>query len=103
MAGLKGLIKGDRPDQEEDAERFIVGATERLNVHNNKTTRERVYKTYTFSLTEAISQKIDNLLDLIPRKQRASRSDIVKVGVTYLSSLSEEELNKLVIEVTRKN
>lgn len=99
MAGLKGLGKGERPEQEENAERFISGVNDRINVHVNKPKRERIFKTYTFSLTEVVSEEIDDLLDMIPRKQRASRSDIVKAAIHSLKLMDKEQLNDLVIQV----
>ena len=50
-----------------------------------------VFKRTTFSLTENLNKKIDELV-LMPRTFRSSRSEVVKAAVLSLAELSEEEI-----------
>ena len=50
-----------------------------------------VFKRTTFSLTENLNKKIDELV-LMPRTFRSSRSEVVKAAVLFLADLSEEEI-----------
>ena len=95
MPGIKGLMKGDRPDHERRAEKFISGASPR-QTHNKAPS----FKRYTFSLTADVSAEIDRL-SLAPRDFRASRSDVVKAGVEALRQLPEVELVEILRSVAR--
>lgn len=53
------------------------------------------YRRFTFSLTEEISEKID---ELALTTARTSRSDIVKTGILSLTRLSKEDLKNLLEE-----
>ena len=50
-----------------------------------------VFKRTTFSLTENLNKKIDELV-FMPRTFRSSRSEVVKAAVLSLAELSEEEI-----------
>lgn len=92
MAGIKGLNKGARPDIEKEAESFIKGASERVAQHTPpKSTRQKKFERYTFSLTPEVSKDID-ALTLIPREFKVNRSEIVKAGIEILKSLPDDEL-----------
>lgn len=100
MSGLgKGLKKEDRSAAEVKAEDFIKGATERVeNLKPSKKAKGRVYKTYTFSLTEAVSADIDRL-SCMPSDFRSNRSDVVKAGIELLKQLPEDKLVELLKQV----
>lgn len=100
MAGLgKGLNRENQTAVEAKADNFIKGASEKAdNLKQTKKIKGRSYKTYTFSLTEAVSTDIDNL-SFIPKDFRASRSDIVKAGIQTLKRLPEEQLIELLKEL----
>ena len=100
MAGLgKGLKREDQTVIEAKAENFIKGASERADdLKQAKKTKGRSYKTYTFSLTEAVSMDIDKL-SFMPKDFRASRSDIVKAGIETLKRLPEDQLIELIKEI----
>ena len=69
-------------------ERFAAGAdTPTEPVLESKA----VFKRTTFSLTENLNKKIDELV-LIPRTFRTSRSVVVKAAVLSLAELTEEEI-----------
>jgi hypothetical protein len=53
------------------------------------------YRRFTFSLTQEISQHID---ELSLTAARVSRSDIVKAGILALTTLPEEDLKRLLLE-----
>ncbi len=50
-----------------------------------------VFKRTTFSLTENLNKKIDELV-LVPRTFRTSRSEVVKAAVLSLAEMPEEEI-----------
>lgn len=62
---------------------------------NKSNQGNRRYRRYTFSLTQEISQKID---ELSLTAARISRSDIVKAGILALTTLPEEDLKRLLLE-----
>lgn len=69
-------------------ERFAAGADAiAAPVQESKA----VFKRTTFSLTENLNKKIDELA-LMPRTFRSSRSEVVKAAVLSLAELSEEEI-----------
>lgn len=53
------------------------------------------YRRFTFSLTQEISQHID---ELSLTAARVNRSDIVKAGILALKTLPEDELKSLLLE-----
>jgi hypothetical protein len=92
MAGLKGLIKGERPSPEVAADHFIRGAQERVVELSHKATKsDRTFQRYTFSLTADVSEKIDQI-SLIPRQFRSSRSDVIKAAIELLVGLPESDV-----------
>ena len=48
------------------------------------------FKRYNFSLTQAVSNDIDNI-SLIPRNFRCNRSDVIKAAITSFKKLSEKQ------------
>lgn len=98
---LKGLGKSERPEVEEKALHFINGVQQRVAAIGKVDESKRVFERYTFSLTKPTSDEIDRL-SVVPRNFRASRSDIVKAGISALSRLSEEELVGLIAQVKQQ-
>ncbi len=97
--GLKGLKKSDRPNVEKDADEFIKGANERTaQISAKKNKKEKTFVRYTFSLNPEVSEAIDSLV-LIPRDFRVNRSEVIKAAINMLSSLSEEEIIKILMQV----
>jgi len=97
MSGLGRGLKRDEGDRQRDAqaEDFIHGARQRVNL---KPPKRRVYKTYTFSLTEAVSADIDRL-SCAPSDFRSSRSDVVKAAIHRLLELPKDQLVDLLRQV----
>lgn len=92
MSGLgKGLRKEDQSAADPKADDFIKGAAERVEKLKPSKKKGRVYKTYTFSLTEEVSADIDRL-SCAPSDFRSSRSDVVKAGVMLLKQLPQDKL-----------
>lgn len=81
--------KRDRPlNIESKIESFASGAD--LSVKSTMESKA-VFKRTTFSLTDALNKKIDNIV-LIPRTFRLSRSEVIKAAVMHLSELSDDEV-----------
>lgn len=62
----------------------------------NQQESKAVFKRYTFSLTEFVSDEID---DLTLIAKRVSRSDVVKAGIQALKKLPKNEQVKLVAQL----
>lgn len=91
---LKGLTKAaqESKDNEQKIEEFINGSSKRVKSLENS---QQVYRRFTFSLTEEVSQEIDNLV-VECRVAKANRSIILKAALHQLQKLSSEELQKAV-------
>jgi len=59
-----------------------------------------IFKRYNFSLTEQISEDIDNLTMIA---KRVSRSDIVKAGIEALKQLPQHKQVALVTQVKQES
>jgi len=70
-------------------ERFASGADSIPTTTQQES--KAVFKRTTFSLTENLNKKIDELV-LVPRTFRSSRSEVVKAAVLFLADRSEDEL-----------
>lgn len=90
---LKGLKKADQDSKQQDIDDFISGASKRVKTLEKS---QQKYRRLTFSLTEDVDKEIDNLL-LNCRVARANRSIIVKAAIHNLKSLSEDDLQKFVL------
>lgn len=97
---LKGLTKTEVQDNKAaEAQTFIQGANARIQ--GQTPTQKESKATYirqTFSLTQEVSDQIDELL-VECRVARANRSLIVKAAIRELAKLDGEELNRVVREV----
>lgn len=94
--GLKGLTRQpapvDQPENDVAAEVFISGAP--VSTAPGLRKRKKKAATYvrtTFSLSKDLNKQIDKL-SLTPRNFRATRSDVVRAGVTALLSMDRAEL-----------
>ncbi len=94
---LKGLKKSDQTDKQQDIESFINGASKRIKTLEKS---QQKYRRITFSLTEDVDRKIDDLL-VECKVARANRSVIVKAAIHHLEQLSEDELQKLILNELR--
>lgn len=94
--GLKGLTKSAVEPKSTDnkIEDFISGSTKRVK---SLEPSQQVYRRFTFSLTEEISQEIDNLL-IDSRVAKANRSIILKAALHQLQKLSKEDLQQAVLQ-----
>ena len=91
MAGLSGLKKKTESEQPDDlVNSFISGAEKRVK---DLETRDRKFIRYTFSLTEEISELIDEMI-IRSNNARMNRSTIVKVALKALAEKSNEELRE---------
>jgi len=91
MAGLSGLKKKTESEVQEDlAHSFIAGAEKRIK---DLETRERKFIRYTFSLTEEISELIDEMI-VRSSNARVNRSNIVKVALKALAEKNNDELRE---------
>jgi predicted metal-dependent hydrolase len=90
--GLGGLKK-----QEMDKNISIDGFIEGANTHSLQKESKAKYIRQTFSLTQDVSDQIDELL-VKSRVARANRSMIIKTAIQQLTLLSEEELNLAVLK-----
>lgn len=92
---LKGLTKSvqETKTNEQKIEEFISGSTKRVK---ELETSQQVYRRFTFSLTEEVSQEIDDLL-VECRVAKANRSIIIKAALHQLQKLSVEELHQTVL------
>lgn len=93
---LKGLTKAaqDSKSTDQKIEDFIIGSTKRIK---NLETSQQTYRRFTFSLTEEISQEIDDLL-VASKVAKANRSIILKTALHQLQKLSKEDLQQAVLE-----
>lgn len=89
--GLGDLKKKTSPDNI-SVDSFIGGA----NTHSLQKESKVKYIRQTFSLTQQVSDQIDELL-VKSKVARANRSVIVKTAIQQLSFLSEEQLNLAVL------
>lgn len=92
---LKGLKK-PAPAETIAVEDFIQGANSH-SISISKSSKIN-YIRQTFSLTQDVSDKIDELL-LKAQVTRANRSMIVKAAIQQLATLSPEQLNKAVTNI----
>ncbi len=92
---LKGLTKSAQESKSTDQkiEDFINGSTKRVK---NLEPSQQVYRRFTFSLTEEVSQEIDDLL-IDSRVAKANRSIILKAALHQLQKLSKEDLQEAVL------
>jgi hypothetical protein len=94
---LGGLTKEDkRKDADQEALKKLEKGAQ-LDV-NHAAASKAVFKRFNFSLTQQVSDDIDEL-SLVPRKFRANRSDVIKAGVVALQRMPEEKLIELLAEV----
>lgn len=91
-----GDLKKKAPQIDVSVDSFIGGA----NTHSLQKESKAKYVRQTFSLTQDVSDQIDELL-VKSKVARANRSIIVKTAIQQLSFLSEEQLNLAVL--TTKN
>lgn len=94
---LKGLKKQITPENI-SAEDFIQGASTH-SIAEPKTSNAKFIR-QTFSLTQEVSDQIDELL-VKSKVARANRSVIVKAAIQKLISLSEDELHVLVLKAKK--
>lgn len=92
---LKGLTKSAQESKSTDQkiDDFINGSTKRVK---SLELSQQVYRRFTFSLTEEVSQEIDDLL-IDSRVAKANRSIILKAALHQLQKLSKEELQQAVL------
>lgn len=90
--GLGGLKKSETTNNV-SVDSFIGGA----NTHSLEKQSKAKYIRQTFSLTQDISEQIDELL-VRSKSARANRSIIVKTAIQQLGLLSEEQLNLAVLK-----
>jgi hypothetical protein len=91
---LKGLTKSAQETKitEQKIEEFISGSSKRVK---NLEASQQLYRRFTFSLTDEVSQEIDDLL-VESRVAKANRSIILKAAIHQLKKLSKEELYQAV-------
>ena len=93
---LKGLTKSAQETKttEKKIEEFISGSSKRVK---KLEASQQVYRRFTFSLTEEVSNEIDDLL-VECRVAKANRSIILKAAIHQLQKLSPKELQHIVLE-----
>lgn len=92
---LKGLKREDQtPKNEKAVNDFISGATKKVQ---ELTPSNAKFQRYTFSLTEDVSEQINDL-KVRCRIAKANRSIILKAAVSQLNNLSDEELQNLIMK-----
>lgn len=92
---LKGLKKEDQtPKNEKAVNDFISGATKGVQL---LTPSNAKFQRYTFSLTEDVSEQINNL-KVRCRVAKANRSIVLKAAISQLQKLSDEELQALILK-----
>lgn len=92
---LKGLKREDQtPKNEKAVNDFISGATKKVQ---ELTPSNAKFQRYTFSLTEDVSEQINDL-KVRCRVAKANRSIILKAAVSQLNNLSDEELQNLIMK-----
>ena len=95
MAGLNGLKKKTESEIQDDlVNSFISGADKRVK---ELETRERKFIRYTFSLTEEISELIDEMI-VRSSNARVNRSTIIKIALQSLAEKSNEELREEIMK-----
>jgi len=60
------------------------------------------YKRYNFSLTPSVSKDID-IISLLPRDFRSSRSDVIKAAIKAFQDLPEEKQIEYLKKIHFKN
>lgn len=92
---LKGLKKEDQtPKNEKAVNDFISGATKGVQL---LTPSNAKFQRYTFSLTEDVSEQINDL-KVRCRVAKANRSIVLKAAISQLKKLSDEELQVLILK-----
>lgn len=92
---LKGLKKEDQtPKNEKAVNDFISGATKGVQL---LTPSNAKFQRYTFSLTEDVSEQINDL-KVRCRVAKANRSIVLKAAISQLQKLSDEELQALILK-----
>lgn len=90
---LKGLKREDQSSKNEKlVNDFISGASKNVQ---ELTPSNAKFQRYTFSLTEDVSEQINDL-KVKCRVAKANRSIILKAAVSQLNSLSDEDLHNLI-------
>ena len=90
---LKGLKREDQTSKNEKlAHDFISGASKNIQ---ELTPSNAKFQRYTFSLTEDVSEQINDL-KVKCRVAKANRSIILKAAVSELNTLSDEDLHNLI-------
>lgn len=90
---LKGLKREDQTSKNEKlAHDFISGASKNIQ---ELTPSNAKFQRYTFSLTEDVSEQINDL-KVKCRVAKANRSIILKAAVSHLNTLSDEDLHNLI-------
>ena len=95
MAGLNGLKKKSKSEKQDDLiNSFISGAEKRTKVLE---TNNRKFMRYTFSLTEEISELIDEMI-VRSGDARMNRSGMIKVALKALAEKNNKELKQQIKE-----
>ncbi|WP_179995737.1 MULTISPECIES: hypothetical protein [unclassified Acinetobacter] len=90
---LKGLKREDQTSKNEKlVNDFISGASKNVQ---ELTPSNAKFQRYTFSLTEDVSEQINDL-KVKCRVAKANRSIILKAAVSQLNTLSDEDLHNLI-------
>jgi len=90
---LKGLKREDHTSKNEKlVNDFISGASKNVQ---ELTPSNAKFQRYTFSLTEDVSEQINDL-KVKCRVAKANRSIILKAAVSQLNTLSDEDLHNLI-------
>ena len=92
---LKGLKREDLTSKNVKlVDDFISGASKNVQ---ELTPSNAKFQRYTFSLTEDVSEQINDL-KVRCRVAKANRSIILKAAVSQLNNLSDEELQNLIMK-----
>jgi hypothetical protein len=95
---LKGLKKEEQaPKNEKAVNDFISGAAKVVQELTPIPISNAKFQRYTFSLTDEVSEQIDNL-KVRCRVAKANRSIILKAAIHQLNELSNEELQALILK-----
>ncbi|WP_179991832.1 MULTISPECIES: hypothetical protein [unclassified Acinetobacter] len=90
---LKGLKREEQTSKNEKlVNDFISGASKNVQ---ELTPSNAKFQRYTFSLTEDVSEQINDL-KVKCRVAKANRSIILKAAVSQLNTLSDEDLHNLI-------
>lgn len=87
------MTKDNRRNISADSLKALTGEHAK---HKAKKVSEKTHKSYLFSLTESLSEEIDDYT-LIAKK--TSRSDVVKAGLYMFSKLSKSEQQEVLKEM----